>query len=343
MFPGQFSLCLATKDVPAMRRFYETLGFKVHIDNPSNNLMNNGDIDIALMNFLDEHCFNFRGADAVQIQQAGEAMGYEFKAKAGRFDGSEREGSGWIEYCPDGNTVFFDTNEGEIGEKGYNFMLQRVIDATAKMLINVGASEGCQQAFQQHVRGPFMPKERRAVTDLNIDTSPLTEPGTFPGFFTYCFKTSDNRKSADFWAALGLDVEVVHNDGWTEVGNGDCHFDLMTFLGANWMNFRGGDVFEIYRRLKTAGFDLEGEPSRYTAEERGGSGPGAHWKTEDPDGNVLYFDTTDSQLITPGDPKFIAKVLRRAERQLKNIGVRDDCMSAFKAEILDPFLPAGSG
>ncbi len=341
MFPGQFSLCLATKDVPAMRRFYETLGFKVHIDNPSNNLMNNGDIDIALMNFLDDHCFNFRGADAVNVKEAGEATGYKFKGKAGRFDGSEREGSGWIEYCPDGNNVFFDTNGGEIGEKGYNFMLQRVLDATAKMLINVGASDECRKAFDTEIREKFMPQEKRAVTEMDIDTSPPTEPGTFPGFFTYCFKTADNKKSAAFWESLGLDVEAVHNEGWTEVGNGDCHFDLMTSLGANWINFRGGDPFELYERLKSAGFELDGEPTRYTAEEFG-DGPGAHWNTNDPDGNVVYFDTPDKELITPGDPAMLHRVLKRAERQLKNIGARDDCMSAFKAEVLDPFLPAGS-
>lgn len=339
MFLGQFSLCLATKDVPAMRRFYETLGFKVHIDNPSNNLMNNGDIDIALMNFLDQHCFNFRGADAIDVKEAGEASGYKFKGKARRFDGSEREGSGWIEYSPDGNNVFFDTNGGEIGEKGYNFMLQRVLDATAKMLINVGASDECRKVFQSSVREKFMPQETRAVTDLDIDTSLLTDPGTFPGFFTYCFKTSDNSKSAAFWEALGLDVNV-HNDSWASVGNGDCHFDLMTFLGADWLNFRGGDVFELYDRLKTAGFELEGEPTRYTSEEMGGSAPGKHWQTKDPDGNVVYFDTTDPELITPGDPKSLRRVLLRAERQLQNIDAREDVTRVFQAEILHPFLPA---
>ena len=54
MFPGLFTLCLNVKDLPAMRRFYEALGMKVHIDQPTSVLLNNGDFDLALMTFLNE-------------------------------------------------------------------------------------------------------------------------------------------------------------------------------------------------------------------------------------------------------------------------------------------------
>ena len=43
MFPGQLTLCLKTKDLPGMRRFYEALGMKVHIEEPNFVLLNNGD------------------------------------------------------------------------------------------------------------------------------------------------------------------------------------------------------------------------------------------------------------------------------------------------------------
>jgi len=61
MFPGLFTLCLNVQDLGGMRRFYEALGMKVHIDQRLTVLLNTGDVDIALMTFLDEPCFNFRG------------------------------------------------------------------------------------------------------------------------------------------------------------------------------------------------------------------------------------------------------------------------------------------
>ena len=80
---------------------------------------------------------------------------------------------------------------------------------------------------------------------------------------------------------------------------------------------------------------LESEPTRYTAEEFGS--PGAHWQTKDPDGNVVYFDTTDAELIVPGDPAALKTVLERAHRQLRNVGAEEACVGAFQTEIMEPF------
>ena len=88
--------------------------------------------------------------------------------------------------------------------------------------------------------------------------------------------------------------------------------------------------------MSAAGLTLEGEPTRYTEEEFG-SAPGAHWQTRDPDGNVVYFDTTDPELMVPGDPDALKTVLERAHRQLRNINAAETCMAAFETEILQRF------
>ena len=346
MFTGQFTLCLNAKDLAGMRRFYEALGMKVHIDQPGSVLLNNGDVDLALMTFLETPCLNFRGADVFKLHDQAAAAGLILKGKPQRYKqeqyNADADGMNWVEFDPDGNNVFFDTNEGEMGEKGNALALQRVLDATSKRLINVGAPRECQDVFRVRVLEKFMPHERRAQTRLGLDTSPLTEPGQYPGNFTLCLKTTDNEASRKFYEALGLEVAGNNDEKWVQVGNGDCNMSLMTFLGANWLNFRGADVFSIYAQMTAAGLELEGEPTRYTSEEMGGSAPGAHWSTRDPDGNVVYFDTTDPELIVQGDPKEIEGVLRRTHRQLQNIGVDDECMAAFETEVMDRFTASSA-
>lgn len=342
MFPGQYTLCLKTKDLAGMRRFYEALGMKMHFEQPNAVLLNNGDIDIALMTFLDETCLNFRGADVFQVHANAVAAGLKLESepqayKKEEYD-AEADGASWVVHDPDGNNVFFDTNEGEIGAKGAALALQRVLDATAKQFVNVGAPQDCQDAFRSKILERFMPPVRRAKTAFNLDTSPLTEPGMFVGYFTYCLKTTDNVASRAFYQALGLQVAGNNDEKWVEIDTSDCHLDLMTFLGANWLNFRGADVFELYDRMKASGFELEGEPVRYTEEELRGSAPGAHWKTRDPDSNVVYFDTKDPELIVEGDSEALKRVLNRALRQLEEITADEACVTAFKTDVVDRYM-----
>jgi|TARA_B100000315_G_scaffold190887_1_gene181021 hypothetical protein len=341
MFPGQFTLCLNAKDLAGMRRFYEALGMKAHIEQPNSVLLNNGDVDIALMTFLDTPCLNFRGADVFQLHDQAAAAGLTLEGVPQRYKreqyNADADGMNWVEFDPDGNNVFFDTNKNEMGKKGYNLALQRVLDATAKRLINVGASESCQDAFRSRVLEVFMPPECRAQTDLGLDTTPLTEPGEYAGNFTLCLHTADNSAARRFYEAIGLQVTGNNDEKWVHMGNGDCEVDLMTFLDENWLNFRGGDVFRIFEQMTATGLELQGEPTRYTSEEMGGSGPGAHWNTRDPDGNVVYFDTTDPELIVSGDPTASEYVLKRTRRQLQNIGADENCLAAFQTEVLDRF------
>ncbi len=135
---------------------------------------------------------------------------------------------------------------------------------------------------------------------------------------------------------MGLEVTGNNDERWVQMGNGDCQLAFMGFLDANWLNFRGSDPFKVYEQMSAAGLTLEGEPARYTEEEFG-SAPGAHWQTKDPDGNVVYFDTTDPELIVPGHPDALKTVLERVHRQLLNIGAEQACLNAFQTEILDRF------
>ena len=95
-------------------------------------------------------------------------------------------------------------------------------------------------------------------------------------------------------------------------------------------------MFQISERLKNAGFKLEGDPSTYAP---GDMGPiaGAHWKTRDPDGNVVYFDTTDSELIEQGVARELKRVFDQTLRQLAEIGAETACVDAFKVEVVDKF------
>ena len=109
MFPGQLTLCLKTKDLPGMRRFYEALGMKVHAEGSNFVLLNNGDLDLALMTFLDAHCLNFRGADPFEIHESACATGLELEGRPARYEKEEAEatadGKSWITRDPDGNNV----------------------------------------------------------------------------------------------------------------------------------------------------------------------------------------------------------------------------------------------
>lgn len=89
MFPGQFTLCLKAIDTEGMRRFYEALGLKVHIDQPTHVLLNNGDVDIALMTFLEEPCLNFRGAEVFQIHEQFVTAGLDGQNTPRRYRGAQ--------------------------------------------------------------------------------------------------------------------------------------------------------------------------------------------------------------------------------------------------------------
>jgi len=339
MFPGLSTLCLATKNLEDMKRYYETLGFVVHRERPGMVILNNGDLDLALATILDEHCLNFRGADPFVIHQTMTNQGLKVSGTPAHYKKeqyqADADGSNWITPDTDGNQVFFDTNENEIGEQGKALALQRVLDSINKQLTNIGAPKTCQEAFADKILNRFIPKEKRISEVNGLDTSPLPQAGKFAGNFTLCLKTTDNQVSHQFYEPLGFKVTNKPEDPWIQLDNGDCQISLMSFLKENWLNFRGADPFRIHSDLKTLNIPLEGEPSRYTEEEYGL--PGAHWETRDPDGNVVYFDTSDPEIIKSGDPATLTSVLNRGLTQLQNIEADDTCITAFETEMITKF------
>ena len=238
MFPGLVTLCLNTHNLPEMRRFYEALGLQVHIDQPTNVLLNNGNVDIGLMTFLEAPCLNFRGADPFAMHKSMKDLCPTLEGTPAQYEkaqyAADADGASWMTYDPDGNGIFFDTNTLETGAGGAAFALQRVLDGAAKELANVGASDACRTAFRQEVQHRFMP------------------------------------------------------------------------------------------------------PARYGGEEFN-SAPGAHWQTKDPDGNVVYFDTTDPERIVPGDPTALQAVLQQTRQRLINISAEPTCIDAFETRIVQPF------
>ena len=334
MFPGLFTLCLNTRNLDDMRRFYtDGLGFKVHLQHDDTVVVNNGDVDIALMTFLDGPSLNFRGADPFALR---EHLGRSSIAASGEPSAYETGAGGagqWAIRDPDGNHVFVDTNAAETGAAGRALALQRILDATLKQLVNFGASNSCVEAFRDRVVEVLLPVGQRPVMDNGLNTAALTEPGTYAGSFTLCIKTASTTTSRDFYRALGLEVTGNDDAHWVQMSNGDCTVSLMSFLDANWLNFRGADPFEMHERLRGTGLALAGAPERYSAEDFGN--PGAHWQTRDPDGNVVYFDTSDPEIIEPGDPERVKGALDRAARQLRNIGAEPSPRDILETEMSD--------
>lgn len=331
MFPGKYTLCLKTVDVEGMVRFYGALGMSTRIFANDNAMAWNGDVHLALMTFLNEHSINFRGADPFAVHQSALASGIAFEGKPARYKKekykADADGGCWLTHDPDGNNVFFDTNANEIGARGRSFFLFKILDAARRQLADVEAPAAAREAFEAQVVDRFITPELTQA--IGLELTPLPEPGRFPGHFVYCLKTTDPKASRDWYRALGLEVGTTPEHKHVGMRTSDCRLDLMSFLPRNWLNFRGADVFRVYDQMTAAGLELEGKPERYSAEEYGS--PGAHWRTKDPDGNVVYFDTTDPERIEPGDAAVLNRVLERACEQLEDVDADPACIDAIRA------------
>lgn len=331
MYPGRFVLCLKTVDLEGMMRFYEALGMTIRVLRPNSVMAWNGDVHLALMTFLGEHSMNFRGADPFEVQRIARETGIEFEGEPQRY--GSYGGRNWLTHDPDGNNVFFDTNESEIGETGRARFLLRILDSTRRQLVDIEASETCREVFESEIVRRFVTPELEQAVGLEL--TPLPEPGRFPGHFTYCLKTTQSEVTRDWYRALGLEVGRPSGGEHVHVGTSDCSLELMSFLPENCLNFRGADVFRVYDRMRASGLELEGRPERYAA---AGLGPaGAQWQTRDPDGNLVYLDTADPERIEPGDPTALRRVLECACRQLRDVDADPACIEAIQSKMIGRF------
>lgn len=149
------------------------------------------------------------------------------------------------------------------------------------------------------------------------------------GWHDICLKTSNMEASKHFYQALGLDV-THDSEGWVHLTNGDISISLMTFLGENWLNFRGGDIEAIKARIDEKQIKAEGKIETYIEDGE----TGTHWQTRDPDGNVIYFDTTQNEESKAME---VNVLLRNLERRLQVMGVASPHFDALRADLEDRF------
>ncbi|MFB0509173.1 MAG: VOC family protein [bacterium] len=106
------------------------------------------------------------------------------------------------------------------------------------------------------------------------------------GRFELCLNVNDVHRSIDFYTKLGF--RLISGDpgsGWAVMEYGNLKLALYQgHIAQNMLNFRGGDVSAIAARLKDKGMQLKSDAM---SEKDGSMGA----IIEDPDGNVIYFNT----------------------------------------------------
>lgn len=119
-----------------------------------------------------------------------------------------------------------------------------------------------------------------------------TDRGTFPdiGALDVCLKVKDIDASVEFYGKLGFrQAEGERDKGWSVQERNGVRIGLFRdHIKENILNFRGGDVGKIVRELEKRG--LKPYDVRLLNEQGIGN---AHVK--DPDGNVIFFDTTPEE------------------------------------------------
>ena len=149
------------------------------------------------------------------------------------------------------------------------------------------------------------------------------------GWHDICLKTNNLEASKHFYEALGL--EVTHDtEGWVHLTNGDISISLMTFLGENWLNFRGGNIEAIKAGLDEKQIKTEGKVETYVEDGE----TGTHWQTRDPEGNMVYFDTTENEESKAME---VNVLLRNLERRLQVMGITSPHFDALKSDLEDRF------
>ena len=152
------------------------------------------------------------------------------------------------------------------------------------------------------------------------------------GWHDLCLACKDIDASTAFYSALGMDV-TRRQAGWVHLTTGDLHISLMGFLQHNMINFRGADVAAIHATATAGGLSLPGVPEAYSKEQMGCDG--VHWRTSDPDGNVVYLDTTADEVPKS---RLVERLLEDVETSLAKAGIESEAFAAFKAELTQRYL-----
>lgn len=159
----------------------------------------------------------------------------------------------------------------------------------------------------------------------------------YVGAPSLCLKVKDLERSRDFYHALGMEVFDEVPGQRVVLRRGSFSLALMTFLEKDLLNFRGVDAFAIYDFLRDKGLELTGEPERYAKEKYDSDADGACLATEDPDGHEILFDTNENERGEAFEQRRLTQLLKNTEQDLVDIGASNECLRAFREEVLDRF------
>jgi catechol 2,3-dioxygenase-like lactoylglutathione lyase family enzyme len=98
-------------------------------------------------------------------------------------------------------------------------------------------------------------------------------------------------RSAAFYEKLGFrQAEGKPSEGWAVLGRDGVRMGLFRgYIKKNTLNFRGGNIRQIVRALEAR--HLRPTHVRFVGESGAGNA-----SLKDPDGNLLFFDSTPSEL-----------------------------------------------
>lgn len=141
---GWPSLCVRATDLEASKRFYSGTGMNLISEVPGKRaILGFGGFRLALMTFLDENLVNIRGGDVFAAYNQLKSEFPEIEGVPGRYTAEQNDGDAagacWSTRDPDGNMVFFDTNELEEGPEYLERRTREILDGALEELTAIGA------------------------------------------------------------------------------------------------------------------------------------------------------------------------------------------------------------
>lgn len=111
------------------------------------------------------------------------------------------------------------------------------------------------------------------------------------GYLDLCLKVENIEKSLAFYKVLGFRESVGSiEDGFLYISNGIATIGLFEkYIAKTLLNFRGGDVYKIEEELEKHGFSMK---EKAVKEDDGSDSA----YIEDPDGNLIYFNTCQNDI-----------------------------------------------
>lgn len=113
------------------------------------------------------------------------------------------------------------------------------------------------------------------------------------GKFELCLNVGNLQRALDFYSKLDFEnVGGEREQGWVVLEHSNLRLALYQgHIDRNMMNFRGGDAFLISKKLRERGLKMKTEA---VMESDGSSGA----TIEDPDGNLIYFNTYPDEAMS---------------------------------------------